>query len=237
MTRLSVNINKVALLRNSRGGNIPDVLRFAITCEQYGAEGITVHPRPDERHIKRSDVYQLKPLLRTEFNVEGFPSTSFLKMILEVKPHQVTLVPDPPDALTSDHGWNIPQHHSFLQPIVQELKQHGIRVSLFIDPDPKQAEAAAKVGANRIELFTGPYAHQYLTNRYEAIKPYIETAKIATEAGLGINAGHDLNLENLPFLIRSIPNIAEVSIGHALISDALYYGLEKTIALYKRCLK
>jgi len=237
MTRLSVNINKVALLRNARGGNLPDLLHFAIRCEQYGADGITVHPRPDERHIRRSDVYALKPLLRTEFNIEGFPSTSFIQMVLEVKPHQVTLVPDPPEALTSDHGWEVTKHQSFLQPIIQEFQANGIRVSIFIDPDPAQAEAAAGIGANRVELYTGPYAHAYRKNRDEAIKPYIETAKVATDAGLGINAGHDLNLENLAFLIRSIPSIAEVSIGHALISDALYYGLKKTIKLYKSCLK
>lgn len=237
MTRLSVNINKVALLRNARGGNLPDLLHFAIRCEQYGADGITVHPRPDERHIRRSDVYALKPLLRTEFNIEGFPSTSFIQMILEVKPHQVTLVPDPPEALTSDHGWEVTKHKSFLQPIIQEFQANGIRVSIFIDPDPAQAEAAAGIGANRVELYTGPYAYAYRKNRDEAIKPYIETAKVATDAGLGINAGHDLNLENLSFLVRSIPSIAEVSIGHALISDALYYGLKKTIKLYKSCLK
>ncbi len=236
-TRLSVNVNKVALLRNSRGGNIPDVIKFARHCEYVGAEGITVHPRPDERHIKYSDVYELKPIITTEFNIEGFPDDRWLKMVLEVKPEQATLVPDDPNQLTSDHGWDTIKHRSFLKDVVKELKNAGIRVSIFVDPDPRMVEGSAQCEADRVELYTGPYAHQFETNPREAIKPYIIAAKVAYEVGLDLNAGHDLNLYNLPFLKRSIPWIKEVSIGHALIADALYLGIDETIRRYKQALR
>jgi len=233
VTKLSVNINKIATIRNARGGNVPDVVRVAIDCEKFGAEGITVHPRPDERHIRYDDVYNLRKRLSVEFNIEGNPTVQLMELLLEVKPEQATLVPDAESAITSDAGWDTITYQAFLRDIVKELKQAGIRTSVFIDADQRLIEAAAKTGADRIELYTGPYAHNYSKNRENAVNPFIEAAKLAQSLGLGINAGHDLSLENLEFLIRQIPFIDEVSIGHALISDALYFGLEKTIHLYK----
>lgn len=232
MTRLSVNINKIATLRNARGGNIPDVIAAAINIERYGAEGITVHPRPDERHIRRSDVYEIKKVVTTEFNIEGYPSEDFIKMVLEVKPHQVTLVPDPPEALTSSAGWDTIKHESFLKEVVKRFHDAGIRTSLFIEPAPEMIFHAAKTGANRIELYTEHYAVNYNQDREAAIKPFIEAAKAAAEAGLGLNAGHDLNLGNLRYFKDNIPGLLEVSIGHALISDSLYLGLENTVQMY-----
>lgn len=234
MTRLSVNINKIATIRNARGGNIPDVKLAAINCEKYGADGITVHPRPDERHIKYSDVLEIKPVITTEFNIEGYPSESFMKMVTSVKPDQVTLVPDPPGAITSNSGWNTIKNRDFLTDIIALLRESGIRSSIFIDTDPENIENAAKTGTDRIELYTEPYATYFIINREKAILPFIEAAEIARAAGLDLNAGHDLNLDNLNFFIKNIPWIKEVSIGHALISDALYYGLENTIRMYKQ---
>lgn len=236
MIRLSVNVNKVALLRNSRGGNLPDVIAFAQTCERLGADGVTVHPRPDERHIRRADVYALRDALGVELNVEGFPSPEYLSLVEAVRPAQATLVPDPPHALTSDHGWNVPEKQDFLRPIISRLREWGIRVSLFIDPDPAQVEAAAAVGADCVELYTGPYAHQFLKDPYEAIAPYISAAARAQELGLRLHAGHDLNLQNLRFLRQHLLNLAEVSIGHALIADALYEGIAETLRRYKQAL-
>jgi len=233
VTKLSVNINKIATIRNARGGNIPDVIQVAIDCEKFGAHGITVHPRPDERHIRYDDVRNLRNKLGVEFNIEGNPTLQFMQLLLEVKPEQATLVPDVESAITSDAGWDTITNQVFLTDIVKELKQAGIRVSIFIDTDQRLIEAAAKTGTDRIELYTGPYAHNYSKNREDAVKPFVEAAKTAQSLGLGINAGHDLSLENLEFLIKQIPFIDEVSIGHALISDALYFGLEKTIQLYK----
>lgn len=237
VTRLSVNINKIATLRNARGGNNPDVLKAARDCERFGAQGITVHPRPDERHIRYSDVMQLKDVVTTEFNIEGYPDDRYMELIREAKPAQATLVPDKPAAITSNAGWDTRKHLDFLTDVIQELKRSHVRVSVFVDPVPAMAESAAKAGADRIELYTEPYASAYPKNRDAAIVDYIETAKIAKEAGLGINAGHDLDLHNLKFLKQSIPYLDEVSIGHALISDALYFGLENTIQLYLRELK
>ncbi|MTI31315.1 pyridoxine 5'-phosphate synthase [Xanthovirga aplysinae] len=237
MTKLSVNINKIATLRNARGGNNPDVVQTAIDCECFGAEGITVHPRPDERHIRYADVLELKKVLNTEFNIEGYPDNRYMEIISKVKPAQATLVPDPPEVLTSNAGWDTIRNHDFLKEIILELKKSGSRVSIFLEPDPKQVEGALKVGADRIELYTESYATKYTQNRAKAIAPYLETAKVAKEAGLGINAGHDLDLNNLGYLIEQIPFLDEVSIGHALICDALYYGLENTIQLYRRQLK
>lgn len=237
MTRLSVNINKIATLRNARGGNNPDVIKVAIDCERFGAQGITVHPRPDERHIRYSDVIQLKNVVKTEFNIEGYPDDRYMKIIREAKPAQATLVPDADNVITSNAGWDTVRHADFLKEVVRELKRYGTRVSIFVDPVPTMAEGAASVGADRIELFTEPYAKQYLDNRDKAVKAYVETARTAKKAGLGINAGHDLDLQNLKFLKQSIPDLDEVSIGHALISDALYFGLENTIQLYLRQLK
>lgn len=237
MTRLSVNINKIATLRNARGGNNPDVIKVAIDCERFGAQGITVHPRPDERHIRYSDVLLLKAVVKTEFNIEGYPDERFMKLIKEVKPAQATLVPDGPDVLTSNSGWNTVKNASLLNEIITELKRSGTRVSIFIDPLSAMAEGAATVGADRIELYTEPYAKEFHTNKEKAVRPYVETARIAKSLGLGINAGHDLDLHNLQFLKQSIPTMDEVSIGHALISDALYFGLENTIQLYLRQLK
>jgi len=234
MTRLSVNINKVATLRNARGGSIPDVIQFAKDCESFGAEGITVHPRPDERHIRYDDVRALKPVLNTEFNVEGYPSKSFLDLIFEVIPHQVTLVPDPPDAITSNTGWDTVKHQSFLIEVIEALKEKGIRTSIFLNPEKRLIESAARSGTDRIELYTEPYVNQYHENPEKALFPYIETAQLAADAGLGINAGHDLNLKNLRYLKENLPGLSEVSIGHALISDCLYYGLENTIQMYLR---
>jgi pyridoxine 5-phosphate synthase len=237
MTKLSVNINKIATIRNARGGNMPDVLKAAIDCELFGAQGITVHPRPDERHIRYSDVYEIYPLVKTEFNIEGNPIPRFIDLVLEVKPAQVTLVPDSHDAVTSNAGWDTKKNKSFLKEIVSEFKSHGIRTSIFVDPVPEMISHAAETGTDRIELYTEAYAHQYITDRIAAIKPYVEASRIATSNGLGINAGHDLDLSNLWYLVRTIPEVLEVSIGHALISEALYLGLEKTIQLYLQQLK
>ncbi len=232
MTKLSVNINKIATLRNARGGNVPNVCNVALDCEKFGANGITVHPRPDQRHIRYADVYDLKSILTTEFNIEGNPNTEFNKIVLAVKPHQVTLVPDAHDAITSDAGWDTVRNLEFLKNITEEFQQAGIRVSIFVNADPKMVEYAAKAGADRVELYTEPYAALYTSDKEKAILPFIEAAKIAKSCGLGLNAGHDLSLENLHYLVQNIPWINEVSIGHALIAEALYFGLEKTIALY-----
>jgi pyridoxine 5-phosphate synthase len=235
MTRLSVNINKIATLRNSRGGNNPDLIKVALDAERFGAEGITVHPRPDERHIRYADVRQLKKVLTTEFNIEGnCKEAKFVDLVLEVKPDQVTLVPDAEGQLTSDHGWDTLAHQHYLQDMIALFKSHGIRTSIFCDPDPKMIVGAAETGTDRIELYTEAYASHFAADRLAAVKPYVEAAKVATELGLEMNAGHDLDLHNLAFLIKSIPTIKEVSIGHALIADALYLGLENTIQLYKR---
>lgn len=237
MTRLSVNINKVATLRNARGANIPDLLKVAKDCERFGAEGITVHPRPDERHIRRQDVYDLRPLLSTEMNIEGYPSKSFIDLVLEVKPAQVTLVPDPPDAITSNAGWQTRKHQVFLQEVIVRFKQAGIRTSIFVDTLEENIVYAAKAGTNRVELYTEPYARDYGIDKEKAVRPFVEAAQIARDVGLDINAGHDLNLDNLRYLHQSIPWLKEVSIGHALICDALYYGLENTIQMYLRLIK
>jgi pyridoxine 5-phosphate synthase len=237
MTRLSVNINKIATIRNARGGNNPDVVNVALDCERFGAEGITIHPRPDERHIRYQDAYDLKKVLTTEFNIEGNPEGSFITLVENVKPHQVTLVPDAVDAITSNAGWDTIKHQSYLKEIIQHFKSLGIRVSVFVNPTIKFVEAAANAGADRIELYTEPYAVQYSTNKQFAIKQYIEAATCAKSLGMGINAGHDLDLFNLNFLKSEIPFLDEVSIGHALVCDALYYGLENTIQLYLRELK
>lgn len=237
MARLSININKFATLRNSRGGNNPDVLVAAADCERFGAEGITVHPRPDERHIRHVDVIALKDVVTTEFNVEGYPDQRYLGLIRQVRPAQATLVPDAPDAITSNSGWDTIRHADFLRDIVREIKSLGIRVSLFVDPVPRMVEAAAEAGSDRIELFTEPYAREFTVNKEVAVKPYIESARVAEQAGLGINAGHDLDLNNLSFLAASLPRLDEVSIGHALVCDALYLGLENTIQLYLKALK
>lgn len=237
MARLSVNINKIATLRNARGGNNPDVIKTALDCERFGAEGITVHPRPDERHIRYSDVLELKKVVTTEFNIEGYPDERYLKLIRETKPAQATLVPDGPDAITSNAGWDTIKHKSLLTDLVREIKSYGVRVSVFVDPVPTVVEGAKTIGADRIELYTEPYAAHYHQNREAAIKPYMEAANVAHQLGLGINAGHDLDLHNLNYLHQSIPHLDEVSIGHALICDALYFGLENTIQLYLRQLK
>ena len=233
MTRLSVNINKVALLRNSRGGNVPDLFKVARDCEEFGAEGITVHPRPYERHIRYSDIPALKGLVRTELNIEGYPSDRFMDLVMTNKPHQVTLVPDPPDNLTSDAGWDTWTNRSLLQDVIGEMKSSGIRVSLFVDPDEHMIEGAALCGTDRIELYTGPYAYNFEKDPQLAIISYVAAAKKGLALGLGVNAGHDLNLDNLRFFKESIPGLDEVSIGHALISDALYYGLHNTIEMYR----
>ena len=237
MIKLSVNINKVATIRNARGGSIPDVLKVAQDCESFGAQGITVHPRPDERHIRYNDVYALRPLIRTELNIEGYPSQAFIDLVLKVKPTQVTLVPDAPDAITSNAGWEVQNHFSFLSDLVDVFKENGTRTSIFVDTDLKNIEYAAKTGTDRVELYTEPYAAMYESDKDAAITPFIEAAQLAKELGLGINAGHDLSLENLRFFADKISWLEEVSIGHALISDALYYGLEKTITLYKACIQ
>lgn len=237
MTKLSVNINKVATIRNARGGNIPDVVKVAIDCEKFGAEGITVHPRPDERHIRFKDVYDLKAKVRTEFNIEGYPTQKFVDLITTIRPTQVTLVPDKPDAVTSDSGWDTIEHQSLLSDLVDTFRAVGVRTSIFVGTDLKIIEHAAKAGADRIELYTEPYASTYAKDKAEAVAPFVEAAKVAKKLGLGINAGHDLSLENLNYLYSNIPFLDEVSIGHALISDALYLGLEKTIQAYKNCLK
>lgn len=237
MTRLSVNINKVATLRNARGGNNPNVVQVAKDCERFGAQGITVHPRPDERHIRYSDVIELKKIVTTEFNIEGYPDERYLKLVREAKPIQATLVPDKPDAITSNAGWDTLKNEKFLVEIISELKKSGARVSVFVDPELRMVEGAKKVGADRIELYTEPYASHYRQNREAAIKPYIEASNLAHRLGLGINAGHDLDLANLKFLKQSLIYLDEVSIGHALICDSLYLGLENTIQLYLRELK
>ena len=232
MTRLSVNINKIATIRNARGGSMPDVTKAAVNCELFGAEGITVHPRPDERHIRYADVREIRPLITTEFNIEGNPIQSFIDLVLEVKPDQVTLVPDAVDAITSNSGWDTVKNKDFLTDVCKEFKNHDIRTSIFIDALPEMAEGAAICGADRVELYTEPYADLFPADPQAAIAPFIKTAEAARAAGLGLNAGHDLNLENLEFFVRNIPWTDEVSIGHAIISDALYMGLEKTIQAY-----
>ena len=237
MTKLSVNINKIATLRNARGGNLPDVLKAAMDCERFGAQGITVHPRPDERHIRYQDVIELKPKVITEFNIEGYPSKEFIDLVISVKPHQVTLVPDPPGVLTSNAGWDTVKNESFLTEIIAEFHKHKIRTSVFIETDEKMIRNAAKTGTDRVELYTESYAKNFPVNREEAIRPFIKAAVVASEVGLGLNAGHDLNLENLKYFHQNIKGLLEVSIGHALICDALYYGLENTIQLYLRQLK
>ncbi len=237
MTRLSVNINKIATLRNARGGDMPNVVKAALDCERFGAEGITVHPRPDERHIRYKDVFDLKPLLGTEFNIEGYPSRDFIDMVCRVKPTQVTLVPDPPGVLTSNAGWDTFLHLSFLQEVIMEFKNTGIRTSVFIEPNPEMIRQAVITGTERIELYTESYASNFHYNCVRAISPFTEAAAVAVEAGLGINAGHDLNLDNLKYFAQNIPGLLEVSIGHALICDALYLGLENAVQLYLRQLK
>ncbi|MDB4107633.1 pyridoxine 5'-phosphate synthase [Bacteroidia bacterium] len=233
MTKLSVNINKIATIRNARGGNTPNVIEAAKAIENFGAEGITVHPRPDERHITRQDAYDLKEIVKTEYNIEGYPNDEFIAMVLEIKPEQVTLVPDAPDAITSNAGWDCINKKEFLAPIIQQFKDAGIRVSIFLDPEVSQVDAALECGADRIELYTEGYAANYPSDREAAIAPYIATAERAIDLGLGINAGHDLSLENLEYFTKEIPAILEVSIGHALISDALYYGLNNVVQMYK----
>lgn len=232
MTRLSVNINKIATIRNARGSNMPDVAKAATDCERFGAEGITVHPRPDERHIRYSDVREIKPLVTTEFNIEGNPIPSFIDLVLEVHPDQVTLVPDAVDAITSNAGWDTIRNREFLTDVCKRFREHGIRTSIFIDPDPAMAEGAALCGADRVELYTESYAKNFTKSPEEAIAPFIRTAEAARACGLGLNAGHDLNLDNLEYFIRNIPWTDEVSIGHAIICDALYMGLEETIKAY-----
>ena len=232
MTKLSVNINKIATLRNARGGDVPSVTQVAIDAQRYGAQGITVHPRPDQRHITRKDVYDLKPLISTEFNIEGNPHQPFIDLVLDIRPEQVTLVPDADDALTSNAGWDCIKHKDFLKEVVSEFKKAGIRTSLFLDPNPKMVQHAADTGTDRIELYTEAYAKQYPTNKEAALLPYLQTAQKAEEYHLGLNAGHDLSLENLKYFAENIPNLLEVSIGHALICEALYLGLENVIQLY-----
>lgn len=236
MTNLSVNINKIATLRNARGENVPNVEQVAIDCESFGANGITVHPRPDERHIRHDDVFALRPLVKTEFNIEGYPSPEFLDLVLKVKPEQVTLVPDAPDAITSSAGWNVKENMEFLTDIVDRLRDAGIRSSIFVDTDIENIKDAAATGADRVELYTKPYADLYPTNPEKAVAPFVEASRAAHKAGLGVNAGHDLNLANLKFFHERVPFLNEVSIGHALISDALYLGLKETIRQYKECL-
>ncbi len=237
MTKLSVNINKIATLRNARGGSLPDVVLAARRIEGFGADGITVHPRPDQRHITFKDVSELKSVIKTEFNIEGYPSESFLQLVKNAQPHQVTLVPDPPQAITSNTGWDIKSNFEFLQQIISFFKALNIRTSIFVDTDLNQIELAKKTGANRVELYTESYATKFLEDKDIAIKPYVDAANFAKKIGLGVNAGHDLNLENLAFFSQKIPFLDEVSIGHALISDSLYLGLENTIGLYKNALQ
>lgn len=233
-TRLSVNINKIATLRNARGGNMPNVAQSAIDCQRFGAQGITVHPRPDERHIRRSDVYELKPIVTTEFNIEGNPQDPFNQLVLDVVPAQVTLVPDAVNAITSSAGWNTKENRPFLQRVCKMFKEAGIRVSIFVDPNPEMVSYAAECFCDRVELYTEAYAREYCTNREKAIEPYFKAAQEAQRCGLGVNAGHDLNLDNLRYFTTTIDNILEVSIGHALICDALYLGLGNTIGAYLR---
>jgi pyridoxine 5-phosphate synthase len=232
MVKLSVNINKVALIRNSRGGNLPDLIKVAQDCESFGAQGITVHPRPDQRHIRYDDLPALLSVNKTEFNIEGFPSADFISIVLQNKPTQVTLVPDAPDALTSTEGWNTISNASYLKDIVSTFREQGIRVSLFLDPNEKMVEGAKLTGTDRIEFYTGTYAHEYYTDKEKAIEPHVQAGKLAREVGLGINAGHDLNLDNLKYYAQNVEGLLEVSIGHALICDALYFGLHNTIQMY-----
>ncbi len=236
MINLSVNVNKIATLRNARGGNIPNVQQVAMDCERFGADGITVHPRPDERHIRRSDVFALRPLVRTEFNIEGYPSEEFMELVLSVRPTQATLVPDAPNVLTSSAGWEIVPNMEFLTSIVDRLKEAGIRTSIFVGTDEDNIRAAARTGADRIELYTGPYAELFDTDPERAVAPFAAAARVAHSVGMGLNAGHDLNLHNLKYFQEHVPHLMEVSIGHALIADALYMGLEATIHAYKECL-
>ena len=236
MTKLSVNINKIATIRNARGGNTPNVVQLAIDCERFGADGITVHPRPDERHITSKDVYDLSKIVKTEFNIEGYPDARYINLIKELKPAQATMVPDPPHVLTSNAGWDTKLNQSLLTDLVQQFKEMGVRTSIFIDTNLENIEYAAKTGVDRIELYTGPFAEDFEVNQEKAISEYIKAANLASELGLEINAGHDLSLDNLKFFKSNIPKLAEVSIGHALISDALYFGLENTIQRYKMLL-
>lgn len=237
MTNLSVNINKVATLRNARGENRPDVQQFACECERLGAQGITVHPRPDERHIRREDVLLLRPLIKTEFNIEGYPTPDFMDLVMKVRPEQVTLVPDAPDTLTSTAGWDVAANMEFLTNIVDRLREGGIRTSIFVAPDSDSIRLASKTGADRVELYTKPYADRFPTNPAEAVAPYVRASQVAHTCGLGVNAGHDLSLENLAYFHRELPYLNEVSIGQALIADTLYWGLEETLARYRACLK
>ena len=237
MTKLSVNVNKIATLRNSRGGNVPNLLKVASDIESFGAEGITIHPRPDERHIRYQDAYDLKEIVKTEYNIEGNPIPNFMEIVLKIKPTQVTLVPDSIDTLTSNAGWDTITHQSFLQEVISEFKKAGIRTSIFIDTDLQLIEAAAKTGADRIELYTEEFATQFDLGNKNAIKPYTDAAILAYNLGMGINAGHDLSLENIKFFKENIPNLAEVSIGHALISESLYLGLENVVNMYLHRLK
>ena len=237
MTKLSVNINKVATVRNARGGNNPNFLQVAIDCEKFGAQGITVHPRPDERHIRYQDVRDIRPVITTEFNIEGNPIGKYVDLVLEVKPTQVTLVPDADNQITSNHGWDTKENKGFLTDIIGRFKEAGIRTSIFVDPDEEMVAAAKETGSDRVELYTEPYAAGYATDRDEAIKPFIAAAKVARQVGLGLNAGHDLSLQNLTFFHRNIPWLDEVSIGHALVCDALYMGFDSTIKAYLACLK
>ncbi len=234
MTKLSVNINKIATLRNSRGGSNPNVIQVAQDCERFGAQGITVHPRPDERHIRYQDVLELQEIVTTEFNIEGYPDARFMELVKRVRPTQATLVPDPPDAITSSFGWDTLQHKSLLKDIIAELQSYGIRTSIFVDPDEKMVEGASHTGTNRIELYTESYATGYPSHPEEAVLPFAQAARVAAEVGLDLNAGHDLDLNNLRYLKQHLPNLLEVSIGHALICDALYFGLENTIQMYLR---
>ncbi len=236
MTNLSVNINKVATLRNARGENVPDVQRFAGECERLGADGITVHPRPDERHIRHDDVFALRPLIKTEFNIEGYPSDQFMDLVLKIRPEQVTLVPDAPGDLTSHEGWDVEANFDFLTAIVDRLREAGIRTSIFVGTDPENIRAAARAGADRVELYSKPYADNYAADREKAVAPFVEASIAAHKAGLGVNAGHDLNLENLEYFHDRLPYLNEVSIGHAIIADALYLGIEETIKRYRQCL-
>lgn len=236
MTNLSVNINKIATLRNARGGDNPNVLRVALDCERFGAQGITVHPRPDERHIRRQDVFDLRPALTTELNIEGYPSPEFIELVQQVVPAQVTLVPDSPEQLTSNHGWDTKKHLDFLSKVVADFQEKGIRVSIFVDADPEMVDYAAKAGADRVELYTEPYAAQYPIDREAAIAPFVRAGERAKQLGLGLNMGHDLSLENLAYMHQCMPYVDECSIGHALVCDALYLGLEETIRRYRACL-
>jgi pyridoxine 5-phosphate synthase len=237
MTKLSVNINKIATLRNARGGNVPDLLKVATDIQKFGAQGITIHPRPDERHIRYQDARDLKNIVYTEYNIEGNPESQFVNLVLDVKPTQVTLVPDAVDAITSNSGWNTIKHHDFLTEMVQEFKRNGIRTSIFVDPTLEMIEGAAKIGTNRIELYTESFAHQFGLGNKSGIDPYVSAAKLANELNLGINAGHDLSLENIHYFNQNIPNLLEVSIGHALICEALYLGLDNVVNMYLQKLK